>query len=74
MLRVAGGWVRDKLLGRPSDDIDITMDGVTGADFAAMIRAYLCDTVRLHREHVTDNPCVSAHQGLRGSRAPRSSH
>ena len=26
VLRVAGGWVRDKLLGRESDDIDIALD------------------------------------------------
>lgn len=31
--RVAGGWVRDKLLGHQSDDIDIAMDKITGRDF-----------------------------------------
>lgn len=34
-LRVAGGWVRDKLMGRESDDIDIALDTMLGKDFAA---------------------------------------
>ena len=33
-LRVAGGWVRDKLLGRESDDIDIALDNCSGQEFA----------------------------------------
>jgi len=40
-LRVAGGWVRDKLMGKESDDIDIALDDMFGEDFAAMIRAKL---------------------------------
>ena len=37
-LRVAGGWVRDKLLGKESDDIDIALDDMYGEEFAEMIR------------------------------------
>ena len=33
-LRVAGGWVRDRILGRRSNDIDIALDGVDGLEFA----------------------------------------
>jgi hypothetical protein len=70
-IRVAGGWVRDKLLGRfldpsryppplsfplyterkkgeeseaegrPSDDIDLALEGMTGADFAVAVHDYL---------------------------------
>lgn len=36
-LRAAGGWVRDKLLGFPSTDIDIAIDTTSGARFAAIL-------------------------------------
>ena len=29
-LRVAGGWVRDKLYGKESDDIDVALDDMYG--------------------------------------------
>jgi tRNA nucleotidyltransferase (CCA-adding enzyme) len=34
VLRVAGGWVRDKLMGIESDDIDIALDDMYGEEFA----------------------------------------
>jgi tRNA nucleotidyltransferase/poly(A) polymerase len=40
-IRVAGGWVRDKLLRLSSDDIDITLDTVSGVQFAHIVRDYL---------------------------------
>ncbi|KAM0906451.1 hypothetical protein ACQ4PT_016759 [Festuca glaucescens] len=41
-LRVAGGWVRDKLLGEESDDIDIALDNnMTGQDFCREVNKYL---------------------------------
>ena len=39
--RVAGGWVRDKLLGRSSDDIDIALDDQSGEEFAHGVNNYL---------------------------------
>lgn len=39
--RVAGGWVRDKLLGMDSDDIDIALDGMMGEVFARKVNEYL---------------------------------
>jgi len=41
VLRVAGGWVRDKLLGRPSHDIDIAIDCMTGTEFAEAVRSFV---------------------------------
>ncbi|GAA5847313.1 hypothetical protein JCM3766R1_003946 [Sporobolomyces carnicolor] len=42
-LRIAGGWVRDKLLGKESDDVDISTspDPVTGLKFATLFEQYL---------------------------------
>ena len=41
-LRVAGGWVRDKLMGLPSDnDIDIAVEGVSGVQYANIVAAYV---------------------------------
>lgn len=42
-LRVAGGWVRDKLRGAESDDIDIALDNVMGATFARFITKFQRD-------------------------------
>ncbi|XBJ00067.1 hypothetical protein VPH35_020037 [Triticum aestivum] len=40
-LRVAGGWVRDKLLGKDSTDIDIALDdNMTGVKFCGEITKY----------------------------------
>ncbi|KAJ3359026.1 hypothetical protein HDU91_005029 [Kappamyces sp. JEL0680] len=40
-LRIAGGWVRDKLLGKESHDIDIAIDNMKGEPFAQELKAYL---------------------------------
>ncbi|KAG2379003.1 hypothetical protein C9374_007641 [Naegleria lovaniensis] len=39
-LRVAGGWVRNKLLGLDGDDIDIALDNMMGAEFAQYVEKY----------------------------------
>ncbi|OMJ85028.1 hypothetical protein SteCoe_13750 [Stentor coeruleus] len=36
VLRIAGGWVRDKILGLESHDIDITLDNMMGEEFAKL--------------------------------------
>ena len=36
-----GGWTRDKLLGIPSDDIDIMLSNISGEDFAQMVTKHL---------------------------------
>ncbi|OMO88926.1 hypothetical protein CCACVL1_08108 [Corchorus capsularis] len=40
-LRVAGGWVRDKLLGKECYDIDIALDNMVGSEFAEKVKEYL---------------------------------
>ena len=40
-LRAAGGWVRDKLLGKDSDDIDIALDNMMGLEFATRVSEYM---------------------------------
>ncbi|KAJ8904146.1 hypothetical protein NDN08_000673 [Rhodosorus marinus] len=43
VLRVAGGWVRDKLLQLACDDIDIdiALDDISGKDFAHIVEGHL---------------------------------
>lgn len=40
-LRVAGGWVRDKLLGKDCYDIDIALDNMLGREFCDKVNKYL---------------------------------
>lgn len=40
-LRFTGGWVRDRLLGFKSKDIDIGIDSMTGYQFGSKINEYL---------------------------------
>ncbi|KAI3923557.1 hypothetical protein MKW92_044654 [Papaver armeniacum] len=40
-LRVAGGWVRDKILGKDCSDIDIALDDMMGKEFCEKVNEYL---------------------------------
>ncbi|KAL8682097.1 MAG: hypothetical protein Q9186_001802 [Xanthomendoza sp. 1 TL-2023] len=40
-LRITGGWVRDKILGVGSKDIDIGIDTMTGFKFGTLMNQYL---------------------------------
>ncbi|EPS73121.1 hypothetical protein M569_01634, partial [Genlisea aurea] len=40
-LRIAGGWVRDKLLGLECHDIDIVLDDMMGREFCEKVEEYL---------------------------------
>ena len=45
IVRIAGGWVRDKVLGHPYDqdtnDIDVAIDKISGVQFAELVQSYL---------------------------------
>ncbi|KAL7570001.1 hypothetical protein ACA910_017048 [Epithemia clementina (nom. ined.)] len=43
-LRVAGGWVRDKLLGLTTHDVDMAVDSLTGVQFAQLVHEYAAAT------------------------------
>lgn len=56
--RAVGGWVRDKLLGVPSDDIDIMIDNMSGEEFAKLVTKHM----GLEDPHVIrQNPDASKH-------------
>ena len=62
-LRCAGGWVRDKLLGRKSEDIDIAVDNMTGESFANRFNEYLVSHggEKSHVAVIQSNPDQSKH-------------
>ena len=62
-MRAAGGWVRDKLLGKASKDIDIALDDMLGREFAEHINGYLraCDLPVHHIAVIASNPEQSKH-------------
>ena len=39
-IRVAGGWVRDKILGLETHDVDIALDACSGVEFAHVVKEY----------------------------------
>lgn len=41
ILRFTGGWVRDKLLGVPSHDIDVAINRMTGLQFGMKLKEYI---------------------------------
>ncbi|CAI5759426.1 unnamed protein product [Candida verbasci] len=64
-LRITGGWVRDKLLGNESHDIDIAINHLTGEEFANGLQEYLKeyqpDFITNHVHTIKMNPEKSKH-------------
>ena len=51
-IRFVGGWVRDKLLGKESQDVDIALSNMTGAKFAECVYKYAKESGRLEVSRV----------------------
>ncbi|KAF8026687.1 hypothetical protein BT93_F3229 [Corymbia citriodora subsp. variegata] len=62
-LRVAGGWVRDKLLGQDCYDIDIALDDMLGSTFVDKVTQYLASTGEVAQglAVIPSNPDQSKH-------------
>ncbi|SPO02630.1 related to tRNA nucleotidyltransferase, mitochondrial precursor [Cephalotrichum gorgonifer] len=61
VLRWAGGWVRDKLLGVQSQDIDVSINCMTGEDFGHRLRRF-CDRPAIIEKHsITASDLGSLH-------------
>ena len=45
-IRVAGGWVRDKILHLNSHDVDVALSNMSGVRFATIVQAYLAHLER----------------------------
>lgn len=65
VLRITGGWVRDKLLGDESNDLDIAINTLSGEDFVTRLTNYLNENhpnLSLKAIHtIKKNPAKSKH-------------
>lgn len=60
--RVAGGWVRDKLMGKESDDIDIAISNMTGSQLVEYIKKHPQSKQVMGKDYtVPANPEKSKH-------------
>lgn len=67
ILRITGGWVRDKLLGQGSHDLDIAINILSGENFALSLNDFLLENLNKydyqpHNIHkIKKNPDKSKH-------------
>ncbi len=62
VLRWAGGWVRDKLLGQASHDIDTAINAMTGFAFARQMQAYCSVPANAARHAMEPSDIGSLHK------------
>lgn len=62
VLRWAGGWVRDKLLGVESHDIDTAINVMTGYAFTLKIRDYCADKKNARKHNIGPNDLGGLHR------------
>eukprot|EP00554_Chaetoceros_debilis_P016144 CAMPEP_0194122468 /NCGR_PEP_ID=MMETSP0150-20130528/50817_1 /TAXON_ID=122233 /ORGANISM="Chaetoceros debilis, Strain MM31A-1" /LENGTH=243 /DNA_ID=CAMNT_0038815357 /DNA_START=63 /DNA_END=790 /DNA_ORIENTATION=- len=53
-IRIAGGWVRDKIMKQESHDVDIALDSMSGHQFATIVQQYL-----IHHQAVADSTATN---------------
>ncbi|CAH2448719.1 ATP (CTP):tRNA-specific tRNA nucleotidyltransferase [Komagataella phaffii CBS 7435] len=58
-LRITGGWVRDKLLGRSSHDIDIAINTLSGESFAEKLVSFIKEN---HKDEIESILSSSIHK------------
>ena len=63
-LRWAGGWVRDKLLGLQSHDIDTAINAMTGHRFCEKMQDYLKDEKNMKKHSLSSKDMGSLHKIL----------
>jgi len=69
--RVAGGWVRDRLLGMKSNDIDICVDNMSGAAFANLVLEHMKESgVKTSRKVTTVDANTEANKHLESAILP----
>ncbi|KAH8808776.1 tRNA nucleotidyltransferase-like protein [Xylogone sp. PMI_703] len=61
-LRFAGGWVRDKLLGIQSHDIDTAINAMTGYSFSMKMKEYLSSEENMKKHSIEANDIGNLHK------------
>jgi Poly A polymerase head domain len=75
VVRIAGGWIRDKLLGRSNDDVDIATNVVTGVQFAQLLQSYLQEHPQQQQQEQQQPKTVAAtRMGIIASNPEQSKH
>ena len=62
VLRWAGGWVRDKLLGIKSNDIDVAINVMTGENFGYKLKEYVEDSENVTKHALQPKDLGSFHK------------
>ncbi|KAF7320113.1 tRNA nucleotidyltransferase [Mycena kentingensis (nom. inval.)] len=68
--RIAGGWVRDKLLGKESNDIDVALSEMMGDDFARHLQEFAASRDVKTGEIAVINPNPEQSKHLQTARIP----
>lgn len=65
VIRWAGGWVRDKMLGIESHDVDVAVNEMTGVKFAQLMREYCITDLAIQKHSIKPDDIGNLHQVAR---------